>query len=360
MLARIALAVIALSSLFAADSSKKIPIEITHENGAFKGQFAVSMTGTLDKAKTEWNGSIKNTSDHKLFRAEFCVRAFDESGAQIKPGGEDCIINLWGWNWAQGVSLNFKGKRDVKVSEEKAPIAISKFTVTAKDVFDTAPNVRTLTTACALVWPASIRTFADRKFRPTVMDKESLTATYAYEGGRIDGYTNSREMLKSYTTASTAFFGPSWDSFRIDSASIYLREEKVGECTAEIKMSFAGFAEQWYVVESNFNFEKALLDEIGTQSKQAAKTDMDKAIRQLPNEEPKVAGVVQPQLTITSQPDGADIAINGEFVGNTPTTIMTVEGKVTIKVTKSGFQPWERTLSLVAGDKRTLVVEMSR
>ena len=359
---QIVLALMALLPLFGADSSRHVPIDLTHENGTFAGELTVSMTGNLNKAKTDWNGHIKNTSAHKLFRADFCVRAFDASGQQVKPSGEDCIINLWGWNWAQGASLSFKGKQDVKVSDDKVPLTISKFTVAVKNVFETAPNVRTFTTPCRFVWPTAIRVFADRKFRPMVMDKESLTATYAYDGGRIDGFGNSRNMLKSYTTANTAFLGPTWDSFRIDSASIYLSENKVGECAAEIKMSFAGFAKQWYAVDSNFNFEKSLLDEIGLQSKQASKTDLDKAIGQLPTEGPKfaVATPPKPQLTITSQPDAAEIEINGEFVGNAPTTINTVEGKVVIKLTKAGFQTWERTLNLTAGDKRTVAVEMSK
>jgi hypothetical protein len=56
------------------------------------------------------------------------------------------------------------------------------------------------------------------------MDKESFTATFAYDAGRIDGYT-SRKMLNEYTNANTRFIGPIWESFRVDAASLYLREE---------------------------------------------------------------------------------------------------------------------------------------
>ena len=89
---------------------------------------------------------------------------------------------------------------------------------------------------------------------------------------------------------------------------------------------------------------------------------MEKAISQLPTSAPKVvAGVaIKPQLILTSQPDGAEIEINGEFIGNTPTTVTIIEGKVTIKVTKGGYQPWERTLTLTAGDKRIVAVEMTK
>lgn len=199
------------------------------------------------------------------------------------------------------------------------------------------------------------------------MDKDSFTATYVYDGGQITGYSDAKSMLKAFTNANTAFFGPTWEAFRIEAASLYLREEKVGECTAEVKMSFAGFGKvglkpkAWYALESTFNFEKTLLDEVEKQSMQTAKTDMDKAISQLPTSAPvATSSAVKPQLSITSEPSGAEIEINGEFIGNTPTTITTLEGKVTIKVTKSGFLPWERTLTLTAGDKRTVAVEMTK
>jgi hypothetical protein len=75
-------------------------------------------------------------------------------------------------------------------------------------------------------------------------------------------------------------------------------------------------------VESNFNFEKNLMDELEVQSKKAASNDLDKAISQLPTEAPKpLESGVRPQLTITSEPSGAEIEIDGEFIGNTPTTV---------------------------------------
>ncbi len=215
------------------------------------------MKGTMNKAKTEWNGTLKNTSDHKIFRADFCIRAFDGSGQQVKPNGEDCVISVWGWNWPQGASVKWKGDQNIKISEEKTPVSVSKYTMTAKEVYDIAPNVRTMNTPCSLVWPAAIRVFADRKFRPTVMDKDSFTATYAYDGGRIDN--GSTNFLRSYTNAYTGW-SMIWTSFRVDASSLYLREEKVGTCTAEIKMVFAGFGKPlfgqygWVAVESNFNF----------------------------------------------------------------------------------------------------------
>ncbi|MBS1858310.1 MAG: PEGA domain-containing protein [Acidobacteria bacterium] len=344
--------------------SRQIPVEITHEKGSFSGQLTVSLNGSMNKAKATWNATIRNTSRTKIFRVTFCVRAFDPSDQEIRPGGNECVIRLWGSNWEPGSPLTFKGNQNIKISDEKTPVQVAKYTITATEVFDHSPNLRSMDVRCPLVWSSAIRVFADKKFRPTVMDKDSFTATYAYDGGRVD--SGSTNFLKTYTTAYTGWT-MIWESFRVDNASLYLREETPGTCTAEVKMSFAGFGKPmfgqygWYAVESNFNFEKALLDSVAVQSKQAATSDLDKAISQLPAGPPKaVEGAAKPQLTITSEPTGAEIEIDGEFIGSTPTTVTAKEGSVTVKVKKAGFQPWERSLKLNPGDKRTLNAEMVR
>ncbi len=345
---------------------QEVPVDITHERGSFSGKLSISLGGSMNRARAECQATIRNTSPQKIFRATFCVRAFDAAGDQLKPGGEDCVLRLWGTNWQPDVQLSFKGHQDIKISENRVPLQVAKYTITATEVLDHAPNLRTLDVRCPLVWSSALRVFAEQKFRPTVLDKDSLTATFAYDGGRIDRPSEAERMLKAYTTANTGFFYK-WDSFRIDAASLYLRDEAAGGCAAEVKMSFAGFGKpfmgslSWYAVDSNFNFERALLQQLEAQSRQAARVDLDKAISRLPTETPKaVEGPARPQLTITSDPPGAEIEIDGEFIGNTPTTIMTKEGSVVVKVTKAGFQTWERTLKLSAGDKRTLSVEMSK
>jgi hypothetical protein len=354
---------LATSSLWAVDSpTRQVPVEISQNNGSFSGNVSVSLSGSMNKARVEWNSTIRNTSAHKVFRVTFCLRAFDASEQQIMPGGNDCVLTLWGSNWQPGMPLSFKGKQNIKISDDKAEVKVAKYTIAATEILDQPPNVRSLLVRCPLVWASALRVFADKKFRPTVMDKDSLTATYAYDGGRID--SGSANFLKAYTTAYTGWT-MTWESFRVDNASLYLREEKPGICTAEVRIGFAGFGKpmfgqySWYAVESNFNLEKILMDELEKQSKQAASLDLDNAISQLPTESQNPAEAAQmPQLTITSEPSGAEIEIDGEFIGNTPTTVTAKPGKMVVKLKKNGFQQWERTLTLNPGDKRTLSAEM--
>ncbi len=55
------------------------------------------------------------------------------------------------------------------------------------------------------------------------------------------------------------------------------------------------------------------------------------------------------QLQISSTTDGADIEIDGNFVGNTPSTVGVNAGQHQISVKKTGFKPWERKMAVSTG-----------
>ena len=59
-------------------------------------------------------------------------------------------------------------------------------------------------------------------------------------------------------------------------------------------------------------------------------------------------------ITIKSIPDGAEISINGKFVGSTPSTLRLKFGEHTISVKKTGFVLWERTITVSAGGNITV------
>jgi CRISPR/Cas system-associated exonuclease Cas4 (RecB family) len=55
------------------------------------------------------------------------------------------------------------------------------------------------------------------------------------------------------------------------------------------------------------------------------------------------------KLQIDSTPAGADIEVDGSFVGSTPSDVQVAEGDHTVVVKKSGFKNWERKLKSSAG-----------
>jgi PEGA domain len=58
------------------------------------------------------------------------------------------------------------------------------------------------------------------------------------------------------------------------------------------------------------------------------------------------------KLTISSVPDGADIEVDGSFVGNTPSVIELASGDHSVIVKKPGYKPLERKIKIGGGDVR--------
>ena len=59
-------------------------------------------------------------------------------------------------------------------------------------------------------------------------------------------------------------------------------------------------------------------------------------------------------ITIKSTPEGADIEVDGKFVGNTPSAIQLKTGEHKIAVKKNGFALWERTITVAPGSSITI------
>ncbi|HZE27400.1 MAG TPA: PEGA domain-containing protein [Terriglobales bacterium] len=59
--------------------------------------------------------------------------------------------------------------------------------------------------------------------------------------------------------------------------------------------------------------------------------------------------VSQVSLEISSTPPGADIELDGSFIGNTPSSVGVYPGDHAIKLTKTGYAKWERKLKTSTG-----------
>ncbi len=57
-------------------------------------------------------------------------------------------------------------------------------------------------------------------------------------------------------------------------------------------------------------------------------------------------------LTVDSNQAGADIEIDGNFVGNTPSTVSVAAGQHMITVKKKGYAEWSRTMTVSGGSVR--------
>lgn len=62
------------------------------------------------------------------------------------------------------------------------------------------------------------------------------------------------------------------------------------------------------------------------------------------------AAPVQPTIAFESTPPGADIEIDGSFVGSTPSTVSVTPGSHDITVKKKGFANWTKKMNVTGGN----------
>lgn len=65
-------------------------------------------------------------------------------------------------------------------------------------------------------------------------------------------------------------------------------------------------------------------------------------------------------LQVKSLPEGAEITVNGDFVGSTPSTFILKAGEHTIVIKKSGFKTWEKSVRLLAASSITLDASLEK
>ncbi len=67
------------------------------------------------------------------------------------------------------------------------------------------------------------------------------------------------------------------------------------------------------------------------------------------NANQQAAPVSGAQLQISSLPADADIEIDGDFVGNTPSTVGIAVGQHQLVVKKNNYKPWEKKITVTSG-----------
>ncbi len=89
----------------------------------------------------------------------------------------------------------------------------------------------------------------------------------------------------------------------------------------------------------------AKMAEVSQQDYQTQKTNEQTAAGSNPGQPAATSS-----LSVTSTPAGADIEVDGQLVGMTPSVLQLGLGEHTIVLHKAGFKDWQRKMKLVAGE----------
>ncbi len=65
-------------------------------------------------------------------------------------------------------------------------------------------------------------------------------------------------------------------------------------------------------------------------------------------------------IVIKSTPSAADITVDGNYMGSTPSTLQLKAGKHVISVTQSGFKTWQRTILVTPGGEITVSATLEK
>jgi hypothetical protein len=81
-----------------------------------------------------------------------------------------------------------------------------------------------------------------------------------------------------------------------------------------------------------------------------------------PSSEPAApaAAVEASTIVVKSTPDGAEITVDGKFVGSTPSTLRLIPGEHSITIEKSGFKVWQRAITVSSAGSVTVEATLDK
>jgi len=65
-------------------------------------------------------------------------------------------------------------------------------------------------------------------------------------------------------------------------------------------------------------------------------------------------------VNVSSNPTGADVSVDGDFVGNSPAALKLAPGKHTITVKLAGYKDWSREITVQAGSEVQLTANLEK
>jgi PEGA domain-containing protein len=99
---------------------------------------------------------------------------------------------------------------------------------------------------------------------------------------------------------------------------------------------------------------------LAPQSAQPAPAPSPLVDQPAPSLSPLAASETATLVQISSEPSGADITVDGDYTGSTPSQLKLKSGSHSVKITKKGFEPWERSIKVESGESRNIAAELEK
>ncbi len=227
-------------------------------------------------------------------------------------------------------------------------------------------NTMAFEATCGEMWKVLVPVAGAHKLTPESSDRSGGFMKLRYTGGD-SLYRAVQNDVKSLTTVSGFFQVYSFNRFRVNGGSVSLSDNGSGGCNVMVQFDYQGFnsLNEWVALPSNNHFENTMLSDFGEGLKIVRQRDgIPSRVAPSPSVEPTPIERPAPPppavLRVKSNPDHADVLIDGNFVGTTPTADMRqTDGAHVIIVRVSGRTDWTRTATFSAGQVMELFAEMA-
>lgn len=169
------------------------------------------------------------------------------------------------------------------------------------------------------------------------------------DGANVDGYNFASNCAVTFP-ASPGFFAGKWTA---DKARLVLLTKAIGESqyyTCELKVDpifgvYVKNNDSGAIGRLTKDEFKAFLQKRADAQAKAATTPAVQSTAAIAS----VAGA-KAKVNVLSSPDGADIEIDGKYVGSTPSVMEWPVGDHAISIKKPGYKDWGRNMTLTAGE----------
>lgn len=103
---------------------------------------------------------------------------------------------------------------------------------------------------------------------------------------------------------------------------------------------------------------------VGVKTEVAKGGGEEEAAKEKPAEgkpsEAAAAATTTGSVNVSSNPAGADVSVDGDFVGNAPAALKLAAGKHTVVVKMSGYKDWSREITVNAGSQVQLTANLEK